>query len=96
MSREHAYYRENLEQVLEFTGGKHMLNLKQLKDFTGIKDTRTVKKRFPLTNNAISAASVGYWSMVCVPTLTPSFCSMVLSVFFPPPATRAVCSDKDI
>ena len=58
MSREHAYYRENLEQVLEFTGGKHMLNLKQLKDFTGIKDTRTVKKRVPLTNNAISAATL--------------------------------------
>ena len=58
MPREKAFYRENLEQILDFTGGVNVLTMTQLKSFTGIKDTRTLKKRFPLTHNTISAATL--------------------------------------
>ena len=37
---EHPAYRENLEQILAFTGGRHLLNIKDVKAFTGLKDYR--------------------------------------------------------
>ena len=55
---ENEYYRDNLEQILLFTGGKHLLRLVDVCKFTGIADTRTVKKRYPFTDGYISAATL--------------------------------------
>lgn len=55
---ENEYYRDNLEQILLFTGGKHLLNLQEVCKFTGIIDRRTVKKRYPFSDGYISAATL--------------------------------------
>ena len=51
-------YRENLEQILQFTGGKNLLNISEVSRFTGISDRRTVKRLFPFVNSRISAATL--------------------------------------
>ena len=48
-------YRENLEQILQFTGGKNLLNISEVSRFTGISDRSTVKRLFPFVNTRISA-----------------------------------------
>lgn len=55
---EHIDYRNNLEQVLAFSGGKQLLSITDVRRFTGIVDPRTVKKRFPFTDGKISAATL--------------------------------------
>ena len=55
---EHPDYRNNLEQILKFTGGKNLLNVSEVCRFTGIIDHRTVKKRYPFIDNYISAATL--------------------------------------
>ena len=45
---EHPAYRDNLEQILAFTGGRQLLNIKDVKAFTGIRDPRTVRKYYPM------------------------------------------------
>lgn len=55
---ENEYYRDNLEQILKFTGGKHLLNLQEVCYFTGIADRRTIKKRYPFSDGYISAATL--------------------------------------
>ena len=50
-------YRENLEQILQFTG-KNLLNISEVSRFTGISDRRTVKRLFPFVNSRISAATL--------------------------------------
>jgi len=55
---EHPAYRDNLEQVLQFTGGKHLLSLSDVRRFTGLRDDRTIKRRFPFVDNHISAATL--------------------------------------
>ena len=57
MSESYAY-RENLEQILQFTGGKNLLNISEVSRFTGISDRRTVKRLFPFVNSRISAATL--------------------------------------
>lgn len=42
-------YRENLEDILAFTGGKASITLQEAAQYLGLKDTRTVKKRCPKT-----------------------------------------------
>lgn len=55
---EHPSYRDNLEQVLEFTGGRNLLHIKDVKEFTGIKDPRTVRRRYAIDKDGcISAAT---------------------------------------
>ena len=55
---EHPAYRDNLEQILAFTGGRQLLNIKDIKAFTGIRDPRTVRKRYPMdASGHISAAT---------------------------------------
>ena len=52
------FYYDNLEQILAFTGGRNLLNIKDVKAFTGIRDPRTVRKRYPLAASGhISAAT---------------------------------------
>ena len=57
-------YRDNLEAVLAFTGGRHLLNAKEVGAFLGI-DYRTARKRYDFDKyGAISA-----------PTLARQMCS---------------------
>lgn len=58
MSREKAAYRQNLEDILTFTGGRRMLSMQDVRQYTGFKDNRSVKRRFPFVNGYISAATL--------------------------------------
>ena len=55
---EHIDYRNNLEQILDFTGGKQMLSIRDVMNFTGIRHYRTVHKHFPFADGYISAATL--------------------------------------
>lgn len=51
-------YRDNLEQVLAFTGGRQLLTIGDVRKFTGLKDARTVRSHFTFCEGGyISAAS---------------------------------------
>lgn len=51
-------YRDNLEQILAFTGGRQLLTLSDVRKFTGLKDPRTIRNHFTLSEDGyISAAS---------------------------------------
>ena len=51
-------YRENLQDVLEFSNGRRLLSLKEVKQYTGLKDDRSVKRRYPFKDGFISAATL--------------------------------------
>lgn len=52
-------YRDNLEQVLTFTGGRQLLTLSDVRKFTGLKDPRTIRNHFTLSEDGyISAATL--------------------------------------
>ena len=55
---EHPAYRDNLEQILRFTGGKQLLTVADVGRFTGLKDRRTIKHHYPFVDNWISAATL--------------------------------------
>lgn len=57
MSRELPAYRDNLQDILEFSGGKRLLNIADVKNYTGLCDYRAIKKRFPFRDGYISAAT---------------------------------------
>lgn len=40
-------YRENLERILEFTGGKESISIAEAAQFLGFRDLRTVRNRCP-------------------------------------------------
>ena len=64
MSREAPGYRENLADILEFTGGKRLLSLKEVKEYTGLVDERTIKRRFPLLKGGyISAPTLAVYML---------------------------------
>lgn len=44
---EAQFYRENLESILAFSGGKHTLTVSEVGRYTGLVDTRTVNRHFP-------------------------------------------------
>ena len=54
---EHSAYRDNIEQILAFTGGRQLLNIKDVKAFTGLKDYRAIHRRFTFVDGYISAAT---------------------------------------
>lgn len=58
MSRERNAYRENLQDILEFSGGRRMLTVAEVKAYTGLIDYRTIKRRFPFKDNYISAPTL--------------------------------------
>lgn len=58
MSREKAAYRQNLEDILDFTGGRRMLSVGDVRRYLGFSDNRCVKKRFPIVNGYISAVTL--------------------------------------
>ena len=53
MSLENKYYRDNLEEILKYTGGKHLLSIQDVKGFTGLSDPRTVRKHLPQPRAAL-------------------------------------------
>ncbi len=61
MPRERTGFRENLADILEFSGGKRLLTLGEVKSYTGLLDNRTLKKRFPFSNGYISAVTLAMY-----------------------------------
>lgn len=55
---EHPDYRNDLEQVLNYSGGRQMLNMKEVMEFTGIRSYAMARKRFPFFEGYISAATL--------------------------------------
>ena len=51
-------YRENLEQILEFSGGRNLLSITEVGRFTGRVDQRAIKRRYAVINGEISAATL--------------------------------------
>ena len=51
-------YRENLAQILEFSGGRNLLSITEVGRFTGLVDQRAIKRRYPFINGKISAATL--------------------------------------
>ena len=51
-------YRENLEQILEFSGGRNLLSITEVGRFTGLVDQQAIKRRYPFVNGKISAATL--------------------------------------
>ena len=58
MSREKEGFRENLQDILEFSGGRRLLTVTDVKAFTGLANHAAVKRRFPFKDNYISAATL--------------------------------------
>lgn len=59
MSRERTGYRENLQDILEFTGGRRLLTYADVKKYTGLADNRTIRRRFPyFVGSTISAPTL--------------------------------------
>ena len=55
---EHPAYRDNLEQILNYTGGRQLLTVTDVRKFTGLVDQRTIKRRYPFVDGRISAATL--------------------------------------
>jgi hypothetical protein len=58
MPREKESYRDNLEQILTFSGGRQMLKINEVMEFTGIRHYQTIHRMFPFINGYISAATL--------------------------------------
>lgn len=64
MAREQSDYRDNLEAILDFTGGARVLTVGQVKAYcfgeeqAAHVDNRRVKRRYPFKDGVISAATL--------------------------------------
>lgn len=58
MGRELPGYRDNLQDILEFFGGRRLLTVADVKAYTGLHKHASVKRRFPFQDNRISAATL--------------------------------------
>ena len=58
MPRERVGYRENLQDILEFSNNRRLLTLEDVRLYTGFRDNRTLKRRFPFKDGFISAATL--------------------------------------
>lgn len=58
MPRERPAYRDNLQDILEFFGGKRVLTIADVRKYTGFTDDRTIKRRFPIQKGVISAPTL--------------------------------------
>ena len=52
MPREKEGYRDNMEALLEYFGGKRLLSIEDVAEYCG-RDRRFVKKRFGIDKNGI-------------------------------------------
>lgn len=57
MPREPTAYRDNLEDILAFSGGKRLLSQKEVAVYLG-RDRRYIKKVFGIERDGISAATL--------------------------------------
>lgn len=57
MSKEKRGYRDQLESILEFTNGKHLLSISDVSRYLGIH-RETVKIRYGVTRDGITAESL--------------------------------------
>lgn len=44
---EPSAYRDNLADILDFTGGRRLLSVGEVGRYTGLRDPRTIRRRFP-------------------------------------------------
>lgn len=51
-------YRLLLADILDYTGGRHLLTVADVKGFTGFKDNRTVKKKYTFKDGYIAASEL--------------------------------------
>lgn len=58
MPREKPAFRDNLEDILTFFGGRRMLTITDVREYTGLMDVRTIKRHFPFRGNMISAVTL--------------------------------------
>ncbi len=58
MPRERPAYRDNLEDILAFTGGKRTLTIAEVGRYTGLVDRRTIKRHYPFRDGLISAPTL--------------------------------------
>lgn len=58
MPRERPAYRDNLEDILAFTGGRRVMTIADVRKYTGMVDNRTVKRHFPIRDGIIAAATL--------------------------------------
>lgn len=57
MSREAAAYRDNLEDILEFTRGRRLLSLKEVAQYLG-RDPKTIRRTLGVDKHGISAPTL--------------------------------------
>lgn len=57
MSREKQDYRDNLEELLRFTGGRHLMTAKEVGAYCGI-DQRTAARRYSIPKTGISVPTL--------------------------------------
>lgn len=57
MARELDSYRDNLEDILQFTGGKRLLSLKDVSEYLGIC-CNTARTRYGVTKDGITAPAL--------------------------------------
>ncbi len=55
MSRESPAYRDTLEDVLAFSGGRRLLSIADVSRYTGLVDYRALHRRFRFQDGYISA-----------------------------------------
>lgn len=56
---EPSAYRDNLADILDFTGGRRLLSVGEVGRYTGLRDPRTIRRRFPrFQGRYISAAAL--------------------------------------
>lgn len=58
MPRERPAYRDNLQDILEFFGGRRLLTIQDVRAYTGLVDQRTIKRHFPFDGRFISAPTL--------------------------------------
>lgn len=57
MPREKEDYRDNLEELLRFTGGRHIMTAKEVGAYCGI-DQRTAARRYSISKTGIAVPTL--------------------------------------
>ena len=58
MGLQDKLYEDNLNRLMEKAKGREILNLRETADILGVRDTRTVKRRYPFSEGYISLATL--------------------------------------
>lgn len=65
MSRELPGYRDRLQEVTQFFGGKQILTIGDVRRYTGMVDPRTIRRHFPFGKRKFITLSEMAWAL-CV------------------------------